>query len=93
METIMAALVSGGFSVIAIIITSVISQRKFTSEMKASSELSDQKLDSKIDKIEAVTGTKIEQLTREVRAHNNFALKVPVIEQRLTALEEKIEKL
>ena len=34
-------------------------------------------------KSQAVTDTKLEELTREVRAHNNFAQRVPVLEEKL----------
>ena len=48
-------------------------------------------------KTQAVTETKLEELTREVRMHNNFAQRVPVVEEqikvanhRLTDLERKV---
>lgn len=37
-------------------------------------------------KSQAVTDIKIEELTREVRKHNSFAEKIPVIEEQITAL-------
>lgn len=37
-------------------------------------------------KSQAVTDVKIEELTREVRKHNSFAEKIPVIEEQITAL-------
>lgn len=37
---------------------------------------------------QAVTDTKIEELTREVREHNNFARRVPVLEEQIRALQE-----
>ena len=50
-------------------------------------------------KRQAVTDTKLEELTREVRAHNNFAQRVPVLEEkvkvashRIADLEHKIEQ-
>jgi Tfp pilus assembly protein PilN len=42
-----------------------------------------------LDKHNAVQDTKLEELTREVRQHNDFAIKIPVIEQRVTALEKE----
>lgn len=41
-------------------------------------------------KKQAVTDTKLEDLTREVREHNNFAKRMPVVEQSLKNLEEKV---
>lgn len=42
-----------------------------------------------LDKHNAVQDTKLEELTREVRQHNDFATRIPVIEQRVTALEKE----
>jgi hypothetical protein len=47
------------------------------------------KIQHELDKHNAVQDTKLEELTREVRQHNDFAIKIPVIEQRVTALEKE----
>lgn len=61
---------------------------------------SNRKLEHNLDKAQAVTDTKIDELTREVREHNNFAKRIPVIEEqikvanhRIDDLERKVEKL
>lgn len=41
----------------------------------------------------AVTETKLEDLTREVRMHNNFALRVPVIEEQIKVANHRIDDL
>lgn len=41
-------------------------------------------------KNQAVTDTKIEELTREVREHNNFARRMPVVEEKIASIEEKV---
>lgn len=41
----------------------------------------------------AVTETKLKELTREVRMHNNFALRVPVIEEQIKVANHKIDDL
>ena len=43
-----------------------------------------------LDKHQAVTDTKLDELTREVREHNNFARRVPVLEEKVAAIERKI---
>ena len=50
------------------------------------------KIQNELDKHNAVQDTKLEELTREVRQHNDFATKVPVLEQRITALEKNVFK-
>ena len=42
---------------------------------------------------QAVTDTKIEELTREVRMHNNFAQKIPVLEEKMSVANHRIEDL
>lgn len=44
-------------------------------------------------KSQAVTDTKLEELTREVRAHNNFAQRVPVLEEQLKVANHRITDL
>ena len=44
-------------------------------------------------KSQAVTDTKLEELTREVREHNNFARRVPVLEEQMKAANHRIQDL
>lgn len=44
-------------------------------------------------KAQAVTETKIEELTREVRKHNNFAERIPVIETKIENVERRVDNL
>lgn len=51
-----------------------------------------ERIQHELDKHNAVQDTKLEELTREVRQHNDFATRIPVIEQRVTALEKETFK-
>lgn len=44
-------------------------------------------------KQQAITDTKLDELTREVREHNNFAQRVPVIEEQIKVINHRIEDL
>lgn len=44
-------------------------------------------------KAQAVTDTKLEELTREVREHNNFAKRMPVVEQQIQTIEKRLDNL
>ena len=44
-------------------------------------------------KAQAVTDTKIEELTREVREHNHFAQRVPVLEEQMKVVNHRIQDL
>ncbi len=74
----MVALVSGGLSLIGVVITSVITARKNETVLKVS---------------QAVTDTKIEELTREVRQHNGFAQRLPVVEEQIKVINHRIGDL
>ena len=45
------------------------------------------------NKAQAVTETKLEELTREVREHNNFAKRIPVVEEQIKVINHRIEDL
>ena len=55
-------------------------------------KLGNDKIQADLDKHNAVQDTKLEELTREVRQHNELAIRIPVIEQRVTALEKETFK-
>ena len=42
---------------------------------------------------QAVTDTKIDELTREVREHNNFARRMPVVEEQIKVINHRLEDL
>lgn len=44
-------------------------------------------------KSKAVTDTKLDELTREVREHNNFAKRMPVVEEQIKVINHRIEDL
>ena len=77
-ESIIVAIITGGLSLIATIV---------------SNNRTAQSMDAKLDKQQAVTETKLEELTREVRAHNNFAQRVPVLEEQIKVVNHRIEDL
>lgn len=71
MESIIVAIIAGGMSLLGVIITNANSNKSIENQLKTA---------------QAVTDTKIEQLTEEVRKHNSWA-------DRITALEVKMEDL
>ena len=67
MENIIVALITGGVTLVGVLISN--------------------------QKSQAVTDTKLEELTREVREHNNFARRVPVLEEQIKVINHRIEDL
>lgn len=77
-EAIITALITGGLALIGVIITSTRSASA---------------IDSKLERAQAVTDTKLDELTREVREHNNFARRVPVLEEQIKVANHRIKEL
>ena len=78
METIIAAAITGGLTLVGVIITCIMSNRK---------------IERKLETAQAVTDCKLDELTREVREHNNFAKRVPIVEEQIKGINEKINIL
>ena len=89
-EGIIIALITGAFAVIGQILIARSSAKDLYAKLDKNSELADAKIDAKLEKLQAVTDTKIEELTREVREHNNFAKRMPVLEEKVSSLERKV---
>lgn len=78
MESIISAAITGALALAGIIITNVQSNRK---------------IEQQLDKAQAVTDCKIDELTREVREHNNFARRMPVVEEQIKVINHRIADL
>ena len=50
-------------------------------------------MDAQLEKAQAVTDTKLDQLTEEVRRHNDFARRVPVLEEKISVINHRIDDL
>ena len=92
-EAVTVALISAGLSLIGTVITVLVANRQTIAQLDKKSELSDIRLDAKLEKHQAVTDTKLEELTREVRKHNDFASRVPVMEEQIRVANHRIEDL
>lgn len=82
METIIAAAITGILSLIGVVITVNRSNQKLMAELKAEQA-----------KDRAVTNLRLDELTREVREHNNFAKRMPAVETEVKWIKDKIEYL
>ena len=66
-ESILAALITGGLTLLGVIVSN--------------------------NKHQAIMDTKMEELTREVREHNNFAKRMPVVEEQIKVINHRISDL
>ena len=77
-EAILVAIITGGMSLVGVIITCLVTAKKSEQTVAVA---------------QAVTDTKIEELTREVRSHNNFAQRMPVVEHQIKVINHRLEDL
>lgn len=82
MTEILVSIISGGFSLVGAVIAAVVASRNVA-----------KKSEIKIQTTQAVTTEKITELTREVREHNNFALRMPVVEEQINCIYRRLSEL
>jgi primosomal protein N'' len=75
---IIVALITGGFSVLGVVLTNNHANNKMQTEIKTA---------------QAVTKEQIKELTREVRTHNDFATRIPLLEREIDSLKGRVSSL
>lgn len=78
MQEILVAVITGGLALVGVIITNVAGNRRAEEKLRIA---------------QAVTDAKIDELTREVRKHNGFAEKMPVIQEQIKVINHRIADL
>ena len=91
-DAVIVALITGACAIIAQLVISRQSSKELVAKIEHQSAMDDARLDAKLEKHIAVVDTKIEELTREVREHNNFARRMPVVEEKVSQLEKQINR-
>lgn len=77
-EAIVVALITGGLSLAGVVVTCIATAKKNEAALRVS---------------QAVTDTKIDELTREVREHNGFARRMPVVEEQIKVINHRLTDL
>lgn len=78
MEQIVASIITGVLAFVGVVITNLTANRR---------------IEHKLEQNQAVADTKIDELTREVREHNNFARRMPVVEEQIKVINHRINDL
>ena len=78
MGDIIAAAITGLLALLGVVVSNIGSNRKIENSLQTS---------------QAVTDCKIDELTREVREHNNFAKRMPVVEEQIKVINHRLEDL
>lgn len=77
-EAIAVALITGMLSLLGVVLSNFLSTRKNEAAIRTA---------------QAVTDAKLEELTREVREHNHFARRMPVVEEQIKVMNHRISDL
>lgn len=77
-DIVVVALITGGCSVIGVVLTNIASNRK---------------VEQQIEKAQAITDVKLEQLTDEVRKHNSFGDRITRLEEQTRELVSRVERM
>ena len=75
---IIIALIGSAASIVTVIITTKFGNKEITHQLETH---------------QAVTDTKLQTLTDEVRSHNNFAKRMPVVEEQIKVINHRLEDL
>lgn len=75
---VIVALITGIVTIITVLVNSVIASKE---------------MNAKLDKAQAVTQTRLDDLTREVREHNEYGKRIPILEEKMKVANHRIDKL
>ncbi len=81
-DAVLVALISATVTLLGVILNSRITQQKFVSE-----------IDKQLSVYQARTNERIDELSREVRDHNNYARRLPVVEAQMSELTRRVQNL
>ena len=76
--TVLASLITGLLSLAGVMLSNLLSDRRRETALRTA---------------QAVTDEQLRQLTREVREHNNFARRMPVVEEQIKVINHRLENL
>ena len=76
MENIIIAVITGGLALLGVIFTNMSGNKKLENQIIASQQ---------------VTNTKIDYLSAAVEKHNNFATRIPVIEEHMKSIDNRLD--
>ena len=82
MEAIITSLITGVLTFCGVLVTNLSSNKKVVNDIKI-----------EVIKNQGITETKIDELTREVREHNGFARRMPVVEEQIKVINHRIKDL
>lgn len=89
MTEIIVSIIGAVATILAVVLNSRQSRKDMVDELR----LQQERADAQMARAQAVTDTKLEDLTREVREHNNFARRMPVVEEQIKVVNHRLADL
>ena len=89
MTEIIVSIIGAAATIVTVILKSKQSRKDMIDELR----LQQERADAKMAQALAVTDTKLTELAREVREHNNFARRMPVVEEQIKVLNHRLSDL
>lgn len=77
-DIVIVALITGGCSVVGVILTNIASNRN---------------IEQQLEKAQAVTDVKLDQLTQEVRKHNSFGDRITTVENKVKEVADRVDRM
>lgn len=81
-EAIICSLITGGLAFAGVLVTNLTNKNKIVNDIKL-----------EFTKYQATTNAEIKELTREVREHNGFAKRMPVVEEQVKTINRRLDNL
>ena len=88
-DSIILALIT----LVGTIITVIATNNSMVAKLDKRSEMSDANIRAELQAHQGITDTKLDELTREVRMHNEFARRVPILDEQMKVANHRIEDL
>ena len=92
-DAIIIAVITGACAIIGQLIIAKASSKDLYAKLDKQSEIADKELDAKLEKWKAVIEERINTLTKSVEKHNNFGQRIPVIEEKISVANHRIDDL
>ena len=90
---VLVAVVTGIFALAGQIVLTRSSNQKMLSEIEKRSEISDVKIEGQIEKMQSMWELQMNQLTSAVNRHNDFAARIPVLEEKIRNMDQRLTEI
>lgn len=92
-DAIIVAIITVSANLVVTLVSAAVQTKNFLEKLRAESEMSDTKLEAKLEQFQAVTNEKIDELSRRVEKHNQIVERTYALEEKVGRHDEKIKTL